>query len=104
MGLPNPTHVLKGSTYAEDLLNERLDVGEEINTGRRFLGKTVYRKVLAITADPNEAWAVVPHGVTGIGPVVSVRGMLATAGGAAYDVATVGISSCPATGMRRSGY
>jgi hypothetical protein len=33
--MPVPTHVLKGSTYAEDMLTERLDVGVEIDTGKR---------------------------------------------------------------------
>jgi len=71
-------HKLKGRTYAEDMLNERLDVGVEIDTGKFYLGKRVYRMLVAIAAGPANEDKYFAHGISNIDQVIKLQGVMKT--------------------------
>ena len=57
---------------------------EEVDTGITYLGEKVYRKVFEVNALPNATTMNIAHGVTNLGPVFNLRGIVADEGGTTY--------------------
>lgn len=56
-------------------------VAAETDSGKKYLGAIVYRKVIAIAAGPNSSTVTTAHGITGLAIVLSQTGNLTSAGG-----------------------
>lgn len=69
---------VRGSSFLADELTHRLDVGAEIDTGRRWLGKQVYRKVITISAGPAGNSVYFAHGIADIDQVIKLQGVMKT--------------------------
>ena len=57
---------------------------EEIDTGIKYLGETVYRKVFDVEALPNATTMNIAHGVSNLGLVFNLRGIVDDEGGTTY--------------------
>lgn len=87
---------VRGSSFLADELTQRLDVGVEIDTGRKYLGEKVYRKLLAVAAGPNNSTVQVAHGITSPAVFVRLSGMLEKASNPSFPLPVIisaGISS-----------
>jgi len=89
---------VRGSSFLANELTQRLDVATEIDTGRRYLGQQVYRKVLAVAAGPNGSTVQVAHDITSVAKFVRLDGMLEKTGSPSISLphldSAIGITAC----------